>query len=161
MSAGRFTSYGGACDPTAIIGHPPESRDWKPGDAIYMPTVESTARIEAHVTVDAGLQRPTYIGRRTWLMKKVHVGHDAVIGDDCELAPGTVIGGHAFVSQKVKFGIGVLVLPFVRIGEGARLGAGAVVTRDVPAGEVWAGNPARNLRYTPGAATQACAGMGV
>jgi acetyltransferase-like isoleucine patch superfamily enzyme len=43
-------------------------------------------------------------------------------------------------------GVGVLVRPYITIGDGARLGAGAVVITDVPAGEVWAGNPARPLR---------------
>lgn len=43
-------------------------------------------------------------------------------------------------------GIGATVLPGVTVGEGAIVGAGAVVTRDVPAYEVWAGNPARKIR---------------
>lgn len=143
---GHFTSYGGGIDQTAVIGHPPESRDWKPGDAAYQPEIDPTARIEAFVTVDAGLKAPTKIGARTWLMKHVHVGHDATIGEDCELSPGTIIGGHVQVGDGVKFGVGALVRPFVKIGTGARIGCGAVVVKDVPAGEVWVGNPAAKLK---------------
>lgn len=78
-------------------------------------------------------------------MTKTHVGHDAQIGNAVELAPGTIIGGHAILEDGVRCGIGVLVKPGIRVGAGARLGAGAVVVKDVPAGEVWIGNPARKL----------------
>jgi len=78
-------------------------------------------------------------------MAHCHVGHDAVIGEDCELAPGTVLGGHVILGNKVRCGVGVLIKPFVKIGDGARLGMGAVVTRDVPAGEIWIGNPAEEI----------------
>jgi acyl-[acyl carrier protein]--UDP-N-acetylglucosamine O-acyltransferase len=46
-------------------------------------------RINAFVTVDAGLERRTTVGARTFLLTKVHVGHDAVVGADCELATGS------------------------------------------------------------------------
>lgn len=133
-------------DHRACIGMPPEHRDWVRGMPMHYPRIDSSARVEAFVTVDSGLYTPTSVGCCTWLMKQVHIGHDAQIGANCELAPGTVIGGHAVLEDGVRCGIGVLVLPFKRIGKSARLGAGAVVTKDVPAGEIWVGNPARMLR---------------
>ena len=39
-----------------------------------------------------------------------------------------------------------MILPGLTIGEGAMIGAGSVVTKDVPAGELWIGNPARFAR---------------
>jgi acetyltransferase-like isoleucine patch superfamily enzyme len=50
------------------------------------------------------------------------------------------------VRKGASIGSGVTVLPNVTIGEGAIVGAGSVVTRDVPAGTIVAGNPARVLR---------------
>lgn len=133
--------------PTAIIGDPPEHRDWLADQSqpTYPPIIAASTRINSFVTVDAGFKAPTRIGERCLLMTKSHVGHDAQIGDDCELAPGTVIGGHVIVGAGVKFGVGALVKPFVTIGEGARIGMGAVVTKNVPPREVWVGNPAGPL----------------
>jgi acetyltransferase-like isoleucine patch superfamily enzyme len=42
-----------------------------------------------------------------------------------------------------------VICPGVTIGDGAVIGAGAVVTRDVPPFEVWAGTPAMKLRNRP------------
>ena len=50
-----------------------------------------------------------------------------------------MIGARAFV------GIGAVVLPRLQIGEDAIIGAGAVVTHDVPAGTTVGGNPARPI----------------
>lgn len=130
---------------TALIGCPPEHRDWKPGDEMFAPSVHFTARIEAFVTVDAGVARPTFIGPGTWLMKHVHIGHDARVHGLCELSPGVVVCGFATVGAEVKIGVNACILPFVHVGHGARIGAGAVVTKNVPAGEVWVGNPARRI----------------
>jgi len=45
-------------------------------------------------------------------------------------------------------GAGSTILPGLTIGAGAMIGAGSVVTKDVPAGELWVGNPARFVRKT-------------
>jgi acetyltransferase-like isoleucine patch superfamily enzyme len=50
------------------------------------------------------------------------------------------------VEKGASIGSSVTILCGVTIGAGATVGAGSVVTRDIPAGEVWLGNPARFLR---------------
>ncbi len=50
------------------------------------------------------------------------------------------------VEEGASIGSGVTILCDVTIGRGAIIGAGSVVTRDIPAGEIWAGNPARFKR---------------
>lgn len=54
------------------------------------------------------------------------------------------------LGDNVWLGAGAIVCPGVSIGEDTVVGAGAVVTRDLPAGVVAAGNPARVLREIPG-----------
>lgn len=51
------------------------------------------------------------------------------------------------VKQGASIGTGATILPNVSIGENAIVGAGSVITRDVPANAVVAGNPAKVLRY--------------
>lgn len=50
------------------------------------------------------------------------------------------------IEDGADLGVGAIVLPGVRIGRGAQVGAGSVVTRDVPEYTVVAGNPARVLK---------------
>ncbi len=54
--------------------------------------------------------------------------------------------GEIVVEDGSDIGVGAILLPGVRIGEGAIIGAGSVVTKDIPAFSVAAGNPARVLR---------------
>jgi acetyltransferase-like isoleucine patch superfamily enzyme len=53
------------------------------------------------------------------------------------------------ISDKVWIGFNAIILKGVSIGEGAIIGAGSVVTKDVPAWTVAAGNPARIIRGIP------------
>ena len=50
------------------------------------------------------------------------------------------------VCKGATIGAGSTILPGIIIGEGSFIGAGSVVTCDIPAGEVWMGNPARFLK---------------
>lgn len=54
------------------------------------------------------------------------------------------------IGDDVWIGIGAIILKGARIGAGARVGAGAVVTKDVPAGSMVVGNPARQVRSAEG-----------
>jgi len=128
---------------SARVGGQPESRDFE-GEGIE-PLIDRTATISAFCSVDAGTVRPTTVGARSWLLQHVHLGHDVIVGDGVEIATGAVIGGGAWIGDSVKIGINATVLPRQVIGAGARIGAGAVVTRDVPEGETWVGNPARPI----------------
>ena len=60
---------------------------------------------------------------------------------------GPELGAAITVGEDCWFGGNVVVLPGVTIGDGVVVGAGSVVTKDVPADTVVAGNPARVVRY--------------
>lgn len=83
------------------------------------------------------------LGDAVILNTAASVDHDCVIGDGVHIAPGARITGEVMIGDCAFVGAGAVVLPRVRIGERAIVGAGAVVTRDVAAGAIVAGNPAR------------------
>lgn len=140
----------GFISPLSCIGEPPEHREYRwlvlRGEFFPLqPIISSSAVVEAFVTVDAGIHQATFIGDEVMLMKHSHVGHDSVVSHRCNIAPGAIIGGHCSLGEGVKVGLGASIRPRVRVGDFAVIGAGAVVVKDVPAGEIWAGNPARKL----------------
>ena len=51
-----------------------------------------------------------------------------------------------YIGNNVFVGAHTIITNPVRIGDGAIIGAGSIVTKDIPANEVWAGNPARFIR---------------
>ena len=50
------------------------------------------------------------------------------------------------VCKGATIGAGSTILPGITIGKGAMVGAGSVVTKDIPAGELWVGNPAKFVK---------------
>ena len=81
----------------------------------------------------------------------------SVIGDDCLIRHGVTLGNTGFddpfgaphIGNRVQIGAGAKILGRIRIGDGAIIGANAVVTRDVPPNTVVAGNPARVMKPRP------------
>ncbi|QTE31604.1 hypothetical protein J4E96_17175 [Pengzhenrongella sicca] len=86
-----------------------------------------------NVYVAAGVQFITHDGATIVLRKRV---------PDLEWTAPITIGNDVFL------GLRALILPGVRIGDGSIVGAGAVVTRDVPDNSVVGGSPARRISST-------------
>jgi len=85
----------------------------------------------------------------------VVVGETAEIGDGCTIYQGVTLGGtslykgekrHPTLGRDVVIGAGAKVLGGFTVGDGAKVGSNAVVTKPVPAGATAVGNPARIIQ---------------
>lgn len=117
--------------PLAVV-HP---RAFVARDAV----VGAGCQVLAHASVCAA----AVLGESVIVNTGASVDHDCRIGDGVHVGPGAVVAGEVRIDAGAFVGAGAVVLPRLHLGAGAIVGAGAVVTRDVPAGTVVAGNPAR------------------
>jgi acetyltransferase-like isoleucine patch superfamily enzyme len=111
------------------------------------------------------------IGDRVWLGPQAYLdARDLVIGDSVGWGPGAKVLGSQHTATPIDLpiintdlriepvrvgawadiGVNAVILPGVTIGKGAIVGAGAVVTDDVPAFAIVAGVPARFMRWRTG-----------
>ena len=74
------------------------------------------------------------------------IEHDCVVAEGASVSPGVSMSGRVTIGRGAFVGTGAVLNPWITIGEGAIVGAGSVVTRDVEAGMLVYGSPAREVR---------------
>jgi acetyltransferase-like isoleucine patch superfamily enzyme len=118
--------------------------------------IREETRIGSHCTVwnSSTIDYGCVIGDRVRIHCNVYIAQFTTIEDDVFLAPGVTIANDPHpictkcmqgptIRKGARIGVNVTLLPLITIGENALVGAGSVVTADVPAGMLVAGNPAR------------------
>lgn len=94
------------------------------------------------------IQPKAAIGRFCMIHSHIEIGHDTKIGDFCNLSPGVIINGGCEIGKYVQIFSRAVMFNNIKVGEGAIIGMGAVVTQDVPAWEIWQGSPAEKVGLT-------------
>lgn len=118
--------------------------------------VENNASL--HIGNNVGIS-----GSCLWAHKSIIIGNNVKIGgdsiiidSDCHSLNADVRRGKddqknkcsipIIIENDVLIGTRSIILKGVRIGTGSVVGAGSVVTRNIPSGEIWAGNPAKFIK---------------
>lgn len=122
-------------------------------------TIGDDVSVWSNSVVDYGCR----LGHRVKIHTGCYIAQYSEIDDDAFLAPGVCFANDLYpgssasaaamrgptVGAGAQLGVNVTVLPYVRIGAGAIVGAGSVVVHDVPPGVVAVGSPARPVRDVP------------
>lgn len=108
--------------------------------------IEDDVEIGANVSIDRATMNSTIIGQGTKIDNQVQIAHNVVIGKDCLIAGQSGIGGSARLGDGVTLAGRVAVVDHVEIGANAVVGAVSLVTKNVAAGQVVWGSPARLAR---------------
>jgi serine O-acetyltransferase len=130
---------------------------WRHGWLLAGRFVSHVGRVLTGIEIHPGAR----IGKRVFIDHGmgVVIGETAEVGDDVTLYQGVTLGGttltrgakrHPTIGNGVIVGAGAQVLGPFRIGDGARVGAAAVVLREVPDGATMVGNPARQVARRDG-----------
>jgi sugar O-acyltransferase (sialic acid O-acetyltransferase NeuD family) len=98
--------------------------------------------IQENVVLQAGVK----IGDNSSIHIGSLIGHEAKIGNSSFIAHGCNLSGFTKIENGVFIGAGVTTVPRVTIGKWSTIGAGAVVTKDIPPYSIAVGNPAKVIK---------------
>ena len=87
------------------------------------------------------------LGKGCIMMVGATMGHDNVVGDFCHIAAQACVGSYLTIGKGVHIGFNATIRENITIGDNATLGMGAVLLNNIGDNEIWAGNPAKFLRY--------------
>lgn len=121
---------------------------------VSVSAIHPTAFIDKSAVLGEGVQilagaivmAEARLGRQVIINTRASVDHECTLGDGVELAPAATLCGLVTCETNAWICAGATVLPRMKVGADAIVGAGAVVTRDVPSRTVVMGVPARPRR---------------
>ena len=107
--------------------------------------IGNDVEIGSQTCIDRGALSDTIIGDHTKINNLCHIAHNNKIGRNVTVTGCVNLSGGNIIEDNVWIAPNSSIVGYVHIGENSTIGMGAVVVKDVPANEVWVGNPARKL----------------
>jgi sugar O-acyltransferase (sialic acid O-acetyltransferase NeuD family) len=104
--------------------------------------INNTIKKGVNIMTGSVITSNCQIGKGVLINLNATIGHDSIIHDFVEICPGVNISGNCEIGKSAFIGTGAILLPSIKIGEGAIIAAGSVVIKDVPPYSMYAGNPA-------------------
>ena len=102
--------------------------------------------IGANCTIDKGSVKNTVIKDSCKMDDQVHIAHNVTVGEGCLISGGTFLGGSVTIGSYSMLGGKVDVGPHVIVGEKSIFAARSVVLKSVKGNQMYAGNPAREIK---------------
>ena len=112
--------------------------------------IEDEVEIGATTVIAQGTIDCTVIGKRTKIDDHVFIAHNCIIGEDVMIIAHAEISGSCKVGRGAWIGPNAAILNGLTLGENCFVGMGAVVTKPTEPNGIYAGSPARLLRYKNG-----------
>lgn len=123
-----------------------ENQRWQKVPHLGFVWIGDDVSIGNGVSIDRATIGLTKIEHGVKIDNNVHIAHNVVIGNDSLIIANAMIGGSATIGYNCWIGPGACINNQITIGDNVLIGTGSVVTKNVPSGQVWAGNPARYMR---------------
>jgi acetyltransferase-like isoleucine patch superfamily enzyme len=107
--------------------------------------IEGYSKIGSHISIQSSVFIPLYST----------VEDDVFLGPNCKLTNDKYVNRKTYelkgpiIKKKASIGANAVIMPDITVGEGAIIGAGAVVTKNVPPNTIWVGVPAKLLKKVP------------
>jgi UDP-3-O-[3-hydroxymyristoyl] glucosamine N-acyltransferase len=108
--------------------------------------IKNNVDIGSNTVIDKGALSDTVIGLGTKISALCQISHNVVIGSNCIITSNVTISGSVILGDNVWVSPNACFKGHQHIGSNSIIGLGAVVLKDVPSGETWAGNPAKKLK---------------
>lgn len=105
--------------------------------------IHNNVEIGANCIIARGALSNTIIGEGCKINGHTTIAHNCYLGKNVWISFNSTIAGSTVVSDNVTIFSNVVIREHLKIGKDSIIGMGAVLTKNVPAGEVWYGNPAR------------------
>lgn len=108
--------------------------------------IEDGVEIGSNTCIDRGALGNTLVKEGARIDNLVHIAHNVVVGRNAAVIAHAMVGGSTIIGDNAWIAPSACLRNGIAIGSNATIGLAALVTKNIPDGETWAGFPAKSLR---------------